>query len=341
MSKAAANVVELIGRTPLLRIPSLSALTGCDILLKCENLNPGGSVKDRAALGMIRDAMATGRLKQGMTIVEGTAGNTGIGLALVGRSFGLDSLIVMPNNQSPQKVATLGMYGAKVELTKPVPFKDESHFYHTAGRIAASDPKKYWWANQFENLANFRAHYENTGPEILDQTGGQLDFLVSVAGTGGTIAGNSRFLKEKIPGLKVVLCDPDGSGLCTYLKRGVFETTGSSFSEGIGIMRLVANFAEARVDESFTLKDVDAVTIAYHLRKYDGILLGTSAALNVAAALKIALREGKGKRIATFWCDQGERSITKLYDSSFLSTQGIEPSASKLEDLVAKYRDEK
>ena len=336
--QTAQSIVDLIGNTPMLRIPSLSQLSGCDIFLKCENLNPGGSVKDRAALGMIKDGFASGRLKPGMTIVEGTAGNTGIGLALVGRSFGLDSLICMPDNQSPQKVAILKMFGAQVNLTKPVPFKDENHFFHTAGRIAAQDPKKYWWANQFDNLANFRAHYTTTGPEIFHQIGGKLDYLVSVAGTGGTIAGNSRYLKEKIPALKVVLCDPFGSGLCNYFHKKVFEMSGSSFSEGIGIMRLVPNFAEAQVDEAFTLPDADAVTVAHHLRKVDGIVLGTSAALNVAACLKVALRDGPGKRLVTFWCDQGDRSIAKLYDDTFLASQTIDASVLTVDDLVTQYR---
>ncbi len=338
MTSIKSTIRDLIGNTPILRIPSLSEISECDILLKCENLNPGGSVKDRAARGMVDAAIYSGALKAGMTIVEGTAGNTGIGLALVGRSYGIDSLIVMPNNQSPQKVATLKMYGAEVKLLDPVPFTNDNHFFHTARRIAESDPKHYWWANQFENLENFRAHYQHTGPEILAQTGGKLDYLVSAAGTGGTIAGNSRFLKENIKGLKTVLCDPMGSGLRHYVEHGTFAMEGSSFSEGIGIMRLVANFAEAQVDEALTVPDRDAVTIAYHLRAVDGIVLGTSAALNVAAALKVALRAGPGKRVLTFWCDQGERSITKLYDADFLATQQIDPVQLKLTDLVRQYR---
>lgn len=340
MASIHENVRGLIGNTPLLRIPSLSQLTGCDLLLKCENLNPGGSVKDRAALAMVSEAIAVGQLKPEMTIVEGTAGNTGIGLALVGRTYGINSLIVMPNNQSPQKVATLGLYGAEVRLTAPVPFKDEGHFFHTARRIAEADPKRYWWANQFDNLANYRAHFDGTGPEILAQTGGHLDYFVSVAGTGGTIAGNSVFLKENVPGIKVVLCDPDGSGLTNYFHKGVFESQGSSFSEGIGIMRLVANFGQAKVDEAFSLPDVDAVAVAYHLRQVDGIVLGTSAALNVAACLKVALRAGRGKRLVTFWCDQGERSITKLYSDEFLTSQKLDPKFLTIERLVEKYRNE-
>ena len=319
----ASSIRELVGNTPLLKIGSLSKLTGCDLFLKCENLNPGGSIKDRAALQMVEDAIADGRLKNGMTIVEGTAGNTGIGLALVGRSLGFDVLIVMPKGQAVEKERMISLYGAGLKIVEAVPFANENHFFHTAGRIARESLEKYWWANQFDNLSNFKAHYSRTGPEILEQTGGNLDYLVSAAGTGGTIGGNSVFLKEKIPGIKVVLADPDGSGLCSYMKTGEIKSSGSSFTEGIGIMRIVANFAMAKVDEALTVADKELVAVAWHLREHDGIVLGSSAALNVTACLKVALRSGPGKRLATFWCDVSERSMTKLYNEEFLATKEI------------------
>ncbi|MBU2644788.1 pyridoxal-phosphate dependent enzyme, partial [bacterium] len=199
------HITGLVGNTPVVRVESLSRLTGCDILVKCENMNPGGSVKDRAALQMIRDAVESGKLTKETTIVEGTAGNTGIGLALVGRSLGYQVLVVMPSGQAAEKERLVSLYGADLKLVKPCPFSNPNHFYHTARTIAEENPGQYWWANQFENLSNFKAHYTGTGPEIVHQTGGKLDFFVSVAGTGGTIGGVSTCLKEKIPGVQVVL----------------------------------------------------------------------------------------------------------------------------------------
>lgn len=327
------TISKLIGETPLLRVTSLSKATGCEILLKCENLNPGGSIKDRAALGMVNDALQKGALKPGMTIVEGTAGNTGIGLALVGRSHGISSLIVMPSNQSPQKMATLNSYGAELKLVAPCAFADQNHFYHTARRIAESDRAKYWWANQFENLANSRCHFETTGPEIWRQTAGKIDALVSAAGTGGTISGVSKYLKAQNPKVRVVLSDPEGSGLCHFLKSGEFKTNGSSFAEGIGIMRLVANFGEAQIDEAMTVSDSEAVAVAYHVRQHDGIVLGTSAALNLAGCLRVAKSLGSGHTLVTFWCDQADRSAGTLWDLNFLSTKGIDPNAMNIDSL--------
>lgn len=317
------SILEAIGNTPLIEIPSLSKLTGSRILLKCENLNPGGSVKDRAAKHMLLNAISEGKLKEGMTIVEGTAGNTGIGLAIVGRALGFKVQIVMPNNQAKEKERLIEFYGADLITVPPCPFADENHFYHTARRMAEKDPEKYFWVNQFENLNNQLAHYETTGPEIWAQTGGQIDYLVSTAGSGGTIAGTSKFLKEKKSELKVILVDPEGSGLAHYLKHGEFKSSGSSITEGVGIMRLVANFKEARVDEAFTLKDQELVDIAYYVKEHDNIILGASAALNVAAAFQIAKQSGGGKSIVTFWCDGGERSASKLYNPEFLKTKNL------------------
>jgi len=337
-SHTAQNLIDLIGNTPLLKIPSLSRASGCEIFLKCEQFNPGGSIKDRAALQMVQDAIAEGKLKKGMTIVEGTAGNTGIGLAVIAKTLGYECLAVMPNDQTIEKQRMIELHGAKLKLVDPVPFKNENHFYHTARRLAEEDPKKYWWANQFENLSNFKAHYSHTGPEIYAQMNGKIDFLVSVSGTGGTIGGNSVFLKEKIPSIKVILVDPPGSGICSFFHTGEFKTEGKSLTEGIGIMRLVANFAKAKVDDAFTLSDQDVVTIAQYVRNHDGILLGSSSALNLAGCLKIAMQQGPGKRIVSFNCDLGERSFSKLYNPDYLASRDLDPRQDQIEPLLEKYR---
>jgi cysteine synthase len=337
MLQVAQNVSELIGNTPILKIPSLSKISQCDILVKCEQFNPGGSIKDRAALQMIQDAIEEGSLKPGMTIVEGTAGNTGIGLTLVARSLGFNMLVVMPKGQSEEKERMIKLLGGKVQLMDAVPFSNENHFYHTARKIAESNPGQYWWANQFENLSNFKAHYENTGPEILQQTQGNLDFFIASAGTGGTIGGNSAYLKKYIPHIKCYLVDPQGSGLKSYLDHGVFKSEGSSFTEGIGIMRLVANFKEAKLDGAITISDQDLVTVANFVKEQDGILLGSSSALNVAGALWLAVNFGPGKRVLTFSCDLAERSHAKLYNSVFLTDKGIQVN-SDIHSLIAKYQ---
>jgi len=338
MNKFAKNPSELIGNTPLLRIPSLSELTGCDICLKCEQLNPGGSIKDRAALQMILDAAKEGKLKKGMIIVEGTAGNTGIGLAVVAKALGYELLAVMPNDQAQEKERMIVLHGGRVKLVNPVPFKDENHFYHTARRLAEENPQMYWWADQFENLSNYKAHYKHTGPEIYEQTKGKIDFLVSIAGTGGTIGGNSAYLKKKDSKIKVILVDPEGSGLCSYFHTGEFKSIGKSLTEGIGIMRLVANFAKAQVDDAFTLPDQDAVTIAQYVKNEDGIVLGSSSALNVAGALKTAVLNGPGKRIVTFNCDLGERSFSKFYNPEYLESCSLDLNQTKIEPLIEKYK---
>lgn len=339
MTKAISQrLVDLIGNTPLLRIPSLSKLAASEILIKCEFMNPGGSIKDRASLAMVQEALASGQLKEGMTIVEGTAGNTGIGLALVAKAFGLKLLVVMPRGQTPEKERMIELHGAELRLVDPCPFKDPKHFYHTARQIAEAEPTRYWWANQFENLANFRAHRDRTGPEILAQTGGHLDALVSAAGTGGTIAGCSVALKAQLPNLHVVLADPMGSGLAHFHKTGEFKSEGSSMTEGIGIMRLVANFAQAKVDEAISISDRELVTISRYVRDQDGLILGSSSALNLAGALRTALKLGPGKRIVSFACDLGERSFSKLYNPSYLAGQGIDPNAQSITELMNFYR---
>ncbi|XOV80746.1 MAG: cysteine synthase A [Aestuariibacter sp.] len=334
----ANNLSELIGNTALLRIPSLSQLTGSDILLKCEFQNPGGSVKDRAALQMVQDAMANGELKPGMTIVEGTAGNTGIGLAIVARSMGFNMKVVMPKGQTIEKERLIALHGAELILVDPCPFKDPNHFYHTARRIG-EEHQDHWWGNQFENLSNYRAHFLNTGPEIWQQTNGSVDALVSVCGTGGTIAGNSDYLKQQNPDLKVWLSDPDGSGIYSYLKSGEYVSQGGSFTEGIGIMRTVDNFRKAKIDYAVNLPDQDLAVIAHYLAKQDGIVLGSSSALNVAGALRAASVMGKGKRIVTFACDLGERSFSKLYNPDFLAEKNIDVEMETIAQLFQRYQD--
>ncbi|HET9238555.1 MAG TPA: cysteine synthase A [Oligoflexus sp.] len=335
----AHNLVELVGRTPLLKIPSLSRLSQCDIFVKCEFMNPGGSIKDRAALAMVQDAIADGRLKPGMTIVEGTAGNTGIGLAIAAKAFGFKMLVVMPKGQTPEKERMIALHGAELMLVDPCPFKDPKHFYHTAKRIADEKPDQYFWANQFENLSNFRAHYDFTGPEILQQTSGRLDALVSAAGTGGTIGGCSVYLKEQLPDIKVVLADPEGSGLYTYVKTGEFKSEGSSLTEGIGIMRLVANFAQAKVDTAVRVTDRQLITVARYVRDEDGLVLGSSSALNAAAALHTALQMGPGHRVVTFACDLGERSFSKLWSPEYLKAQKLDEGLPTMGQLVAQYHE--
>lgn len=341
--KPLTSLAEMIGNTPLLRIPSLSKLTGCDILVKCEFLNPGGSVKDRPAKQIVMDAIEAGKLKPGMTIVEGTAGNTGIGLAIVAKHYGLKMLAVMPDDQAKEKEKMLELFGAKLHLTKAVPFRDERHFFHTAKRIAEEDPEKYWFSNQFENLSNFKAHYTTTGPEIVKQTGGKLDALVSASGSAGTISGTTRYLKENIPGVQCFLVDPAGSGLTNYVYTGEFKAPGSSITEGIGIMRLVNNFKQCinYLDGAFYKFDQDVITIARYVRDQDGLVVGSSSALNLAGAMQVAATLGPGKRIVTFLCDLGERSFSKLYNDEYLiKERKLDPSQIDVKPIWDRYKTE-
>ena len=317
------NVSESVGQTPLIKILSLSKKTGCEIFAKAEFLNPGGSVKDRAALGIIKDAESRGLLKPGTTIVEGTAGNTGIGLATIAAQRGYPCVIVMPDNQAQEKYDTLKALGVELKTVPPCPFANENHFYHTAKRLA-SERTNCFWANQFENTANMQAHYATTGPEIWEQTTGKVDAFISAVGTGGTIAGVSRFLKEKKPSIHIRLVDPFGSGLFSFLKTGVLASTGTSITEGIGIMRLTANFKEAMVDEAVQVSDQEMISMLYHLAQRDGLLVGTSAALNVFAAYKYALEnQGKGLRIVTVLCDSALRYQSKVFNPKFLEEKGL------------------
>lgn len=311
-----------VGNTPLLRVQSLSKRTGNTILGKAEFLNPGGSIKDRAAKGMIRDAEAKGLLTPGATIVEGTAGNTGIGLALLGRERGYRVVVSMPDNQAREKYELLEAMGAEVRKVPPVPFANENHFFHQARKLAEANG--WWWANQFENVANGDFHYETTGPELWEQCEGKVDVLVSAVGTGGTLSGVSRYLKEKNPKLRVVLVDPLGSGLYCYVREGKVEGSGGSITEGIGIMRLTENFKRARVDEAMRVTDQQMVETLYHLAREDALVVGTSAALNVRAAYEVAKAQpGAGLNIVTFLCDHGSRYFSKVFNPDFLASKSL------------------
>lgn len=316
-------ISEIVGQTPLIKIKSLSEMTGCEIFGKAELLNPGGSVKDRAALGIVNEAEEQGLLKVGDTIVEGTAGNTGIGLATIAIQRGYRCLIVMPNNQAQEKYDTLKALGVELLTVPPCPFANENHFYHTAKRLATEGDDRFW-ANQFENTANFRIHYKTTGPELWEQAEGKIDAFISAVGTGGTIAGVSRFLKEKNRLIKVRMVDPFGSGLYSYIKTGQIAATGSSITEGIGIMRLTANFKEAIVDEAVQVSDQEMLSMLYHLAEKDGLLVGTSAALNVFASYQFAMEhKNSGKRIFTILCDSGLRYQSKIFNPEFLKEKGL------------------
>lgn len=316
-------ISEIVGQTPLIKIKSLSEMTGCEIFGKAELLNPGGSVKDRAALGIINEAEEQGLLKIGDTIVEGTAGNTGIGLATIATQRGYRCLIVMPNNQAQEKYDALNALGVDLLTVPPCPFSNENHFYHTAKRLATEGNDRFW-ANQFENTANFRIHYKTTGPELWEQAEGKIDAFISAVGTGGTIAGVSRFLKEKNSLIKVRMVDPFGSGLYSYIKTGQIAATGSSITEGIGIMRLTANFKEAIVDEAVQVSDQDMLSMLYHLAEKDGLLVGTSAALNVFASYQYAIEhKNSGKRILTILCDSGLRYQSKIFNPEFIKEKGL------------------
>ena len=328
---ATSTLWDSVGNTPLLRIASLSKLTGCEIFGKAEFMNPGASIKDRAAKSMIAGAEARGDLRPGGTIVEGTAGNTGIGLAMLGRERGYNVVVTMPDNQAREKYELLGAMGADVRQVPVVPFANPNHFFHQARELSVQHG--WYWANQFENLDNSGAHYTTTGPEIFAQAG-HVDVLVSAVGTGGTIAGVSRFLREKFPALHVLAVDPDGSGIYSYVKTGEFKCSGSSITEGIGIMRATANFATGRVDDVMHLSDQPMLEMLYHLAAHDGLVVGTSAALNVRAAYEYAMaHRGSGKRIVTMLCDHGSRYTSKVFNKEFLATRNLVPRG--LQDYVS------
>lgn len=316
---------DMVGQTPLIRINSLSEMTGCEIWGKAEFMNPGGSVKDRAAQQIILEAENSGLLTPGAGIVEGTAGNTGIGLATLGVSRGYKVVIFMPNNQAKEKAITLRSLGAEVIEVPPCPFSNSAHFYHQA-KAYADTHQNFFWANQFENLANFQAHYSHTGREIWEQLSGLVDVFTCAVGTGGTLGGVSTFLKERNPKAQIILADPMGSGLFSFVKNGVLQSSGSSVTEGIGIMRITANFSRAKIDDAMQISDQEMINMLYFLAKTEGLILGTSAALNLVSAYKIAKQnQGSKKVIATILCDSGLRYQSKIFNPEWLKTAGLDP----------------
>jgi cysteine synthase A len=314
--------VGAVGNTPLIRLNSFSDETGCEILGKAEFMNPGGSVKDRAALYIIEDAERKGLLKPGGTVVEGTAGNTGIGLAHICNAKGYKCLIVIPETQSVEKIETLRTLGAEVRTVPAVPYKDPNNYVKLSGRIAAEMPNAIW-ANQFDNLANRLAHYETTGPEMWEQTGGKIDGWVAATGTGGTFAGVALFLKEKNPNIKNVLADPMGSGLYSYVKTGEINISGSSITEGIGNSRITGNMENVPIDDAIQVDDQEAVRVVYQLLQKDGLFMGGSVGINVGAAVALAKQMGPGHTIVTVLCDGGTRYQSKLFNQKWLEEKGL------------------
>ncbi|GAC1425122.1 MAG: cysteine synthase A [Candidatus Velthaea sp.] len=326
------GLVGAIGDTPLIALPKLSARIGRTILGKAEFLNPGGSVKDRAARGIIADFEQRGLLQAGGTVVEGTAGNTGIALTLIGNARGYRTVIVMPDDQAPEKYAALRTYGAELHIVPAAPYTNQANYYHEARRKAESIPGAVW-SNQFENIANRDAHERTTGQEILEQTGGNLDAFVTAAGTGGTIAGVGRALKMRDPKIRIVLADPYGSALYNYVKTGKLTAEGDSNAEGIGIKRIVANFADAPVDDAIRIDDATMIAMAHWLVREEGIFIGGSAALNVAAAAHYAMQLPEGSRVITILCDGGERYRSRIYDRTWLEENGGVPAPGDLSFL--------
>ena len=318
-----AGLIGAIGQAPLLRLSRIAAGTGCEILGKAEFLNPGGSVKDRAALALVRDAERRGLLAPGGTVVEGTAGNTGIGLAHVCNALGYRCVLVLPDNQSPEKYAVLQALGAEVRTVPAVPYANDNHYQKAAARLAGEIPGAVW-ANQFDNPANRDAHAATTAPELWASTGGRLHAFVAAAGTGGTLAGVGRGLKARDPSIRIVLADPPGSALHGYVNTGVLvPDPRSSVTEGVGIGRVTANFDGAPVDEALRIEDADTVAVAHRLLREEGLFLGFTSGLNVAAALALAHRLGPGHVIATILCDGGARYQSRLYNREWLAAKGF------------------
>ena len=316
--------IGTIGNTPLIRLNSFSKETGCEILGKAEFLNPGGSVKDRAALYMIADAEKKGLLKPGDTVVEGTAGNTGIGLVHICNALGYRCLIIIPETQSQEKMDALRTLGAEVRTVPAVPYKNPNNYVKVSGRLA-EEMGNAIWANQFDNLANRRAHYETTGAEIWQQTEGKIDGWVTATGTGGTFAGVSLFLKEKNPAIKCVVADPMGSTFYSYVKTGTLKSEGKSITEGIGNSRITANMEGVPIDDAIQIDDKLCVEVVYQLLKKDGLFLGGSTGINVGAAVALAKQMGPGHTIVTILCDSGARYQSRLFNRDWLASKDLLP----------------
>jgi cysteine synthase A len=315
--------VGAVGNTPLIRLKRASEETGCEILGKAEFMNPGGSVKDRAACEIVRQAEARGELPAGGTVVEGTAGNTGIGLAHVCNARGYRCVIVMPDNQSAEKYRLLEMLGAEVHQVPAVPYSNPNQYQKVAQRLAAALPNAIW-SNQFDNTANRDAHLRGTGPEIWEQTGGRVDAFVAASGTGGTFAGVAAFLKSQRAAVRCVLADPPGSSLYAYVRSGTLQATGSgSITEGIGIGRITANLRDAPVDDAVHVEDAETVRFVYRLLHEEGLFLGSTSGINVAAAMRVARELGPGHTVVTVLCDGGARYQSRLFNRAWLEQKGL------------------
>ena len=326
-TKSYYGIEKHVGNTPLIRLRRLSELTGCEILGKAEFMNPGGSVKDRAALAIITDAEERGLLKPGDTIVEGTAGNTGIGLAVIGHAKGYRTAIVINETQSPEKITLLRTLGAEVITVKEKPYSDPGNYNRVAQRLA--EEKGWFWANQFDNTANRLAHYRTTGPEIWEQTGGTVSAFVSAVGTGGTLAGAALFLKEKNGKVAIVCADPFGAAMWSWFTHGNTDTKdGDSEAEGIGQMRVTKNLEGVPVDRAYRIPDQEAVTIVYQLLRQEGIFLGLSSGINIAGAVRLAREHGPGQTIVTLLCDSGHKYQSKLFNPEWLAAHQLDPALS-------------
>ena len=319
------DLAAAVGNTPLIRLKKASEITGCEILAKAEFMNPGQSIKDRAALFIIRDAVAKGQLKPGGTIVEGTAGNTGIGLALVGSSMGFRTVIVIPETQSQEKKDMLRLAGAELVQVPAAPYSNPNNYVHYSQRLAEAlaktDPNGVIWANQFDNVANREAHIQTTGPEIWAQTQGKVDGFVCSVGSGGTFAGTGMALQPK--GVKIALADPDGAALHSFYTTGVLKAEGSSITEGIGQGRITANLAGFTPDMSFNIPDAEALPVVFDLLAEEGLCVGGSSGINVAGAIRMAQEMGPGHTIVTALCDYGNRYLSKLFNPEFLKAKAL------------------
>ena len=315
--------VDAVGHTPLIRLRRASEESGCEILGKAEFMNPGGSVKDRAARAIVLDAEQRGLLVPGGTVVEGTAGNTGIGLAHVCQARGYRCVIVMPDNQSPEKYALIEALGAEVRRVKAVPYSDPNHYQKTAGRLAQELPNAIW-SNQFDNTANRRAHLQTTGPELWQQTDGRIDAFVAASGTGGTLAGVSEYLKSRSASVRTVLADPPGSALYEFIRHGVLKASGSgSITEGIGIGRITANMQDAPIDDAVHIEDAETVRYVYRLLREEGQFVGSTSGINVAAAARVARELGPGHTVVTVLCDSGAKYLSRLFNRDWLAQKGL------------------
>jgi cysteine synthase len=321
------NVLEAIGGTPLIRLTRASEETGCEILGKAEFMNPGQSVKDRAALFIIRDALDRGTLRPGGVVVDGTAGNTGIGLAVVANALGLRTVIVIPETQSQEKKDTLRLLGAELVEVPAVPYANPNNYVKVSGRmaerLAASEPKGAVWANQFDNVANREAHVRTTGPEIWEQTDGRVDGFVCAVGTGGTLAGVAEALRARKPEVAIAIADPFGAALYSYYTTGVLQSSGNSISEGIGQGRITANLEGLEVDHAFQIPDEEGVRIVFDLLEHEGLCVGLSTGINVAGAIRLARQLGPGHTIVTILADYGTRYQSRLFNPDFLREKGL------------------